>query len=337
MWSAARSATATRAARREDRRGARAAPALPQARAAFEIHNSPLTENARSASSTATTSRSRPRLVIWEAQYGDFINGAQTMIDEFVVSARAKWGLSRRWCCCCRTRTKGRGPITPARGPSASCSSRPTSTCASPTARPRRSTSTCSGGRRAADRGPAAADRADAEEPAAAPDGGVGAARAGRRARDGDPDPMRPQARGGRPPRARLLRQGVRRSHVERASGERPDVAICRLEQLYPYRCATCGRCSTLPEAGGGRLGAGRAGEHGRVGLHPSAPGGCRRRAPRAPCCAAAQREPRGRIGRATRDESAGPRRKALGASPASSARTAKKARQDAALTSAKG
>jgi 2-oxoglutarate dehydrogenase E1 component len=66
---------------------------IPQARAAFEIHNSPLTENALIGFEFGYNIQEPTRLVIWEAQYGDFINGAQTMIDEYVVSARGKWGL----------------------------------------------------------------------------------------------------------------------------------------------------------------------------------------------------------------------------------------------------
>jgi 2-oxoglutarate dehydrogenase E1 component len=66
---------------------------IPQARAAFEIHNSPLTENALVGFEFGYNIQEPSRLVIWEAQYGDFINGAQTMIDEFIVSARGKWGL----------------------------------------------------------------------------------------------------------------------------------------------------------------------------------------------------------------------------------------------------
>jgi 2-oxoglutarate dehydrogenase E1 component len=66
--------------------------ALPQARAAFEIHNTPLTENAVVGFEYGYNIQEPSRLVIWEAQYGDFINGAQVMIDEFLVSARSKWG-----------------------------------------------------------------------------------------------------------------------------------------------------------------------------------------------------------------------------------------------------
>jgi 2-oxoglutarate dehydrogenase E1 component len=65
---------------------------LPQARASFEVRNSPLSENAAVGFEYGYNVQAPERLVIWEAQYGDFINGAQTMLDEFVLSARAKWG-----------------------------------------------------------------------------------------------------------------------------------------------------------------------------------------------------------------------------------------------------
>ena len=65
---------------------------LPQARAAFEVCNSPLTENAALGFEYGYNIKEPGRLVIWEAQYGDFINGAQVVVDEFVTSARAKWG-----------------------------------------------------------------------------------------------------------------------------------------------------------------------------------------------------------------------------------------------------
>jgi 2-oxoglutarate dehydrogenase E1 component len=66
--------------------------ALPLAPASFEIRNSPLSENAAIGFEYGYNVQAPNRLVIWEAQYGDFVNGAQTMLDEFVVSARTKWG-----------------------------------------------------------------------------------------------------------------------------------------------------------------------------------------------------------------------------------------------------
>lgn len=66
--------------------------AIPQARAAFEVYNSPLSENAVLGFEYGYNVQAPERLVVWEAQYGDFINGAQVVIDEFLVSARVKWG-----------------------------------------------------------------------------------------------------------------------------------------------------------------------------------------------------------------------------------------------------
>lgn len=65
---------------------------IPQARAAFEIRNSPLSEAGAVGFEYGYNMERPGRLVIWEAQYGDFANGAQVIIDEFLVSARAKWG-----------------------------------------------------------------------------------------------------------------------------------------------------------------------------------------------------------------------------------------------------
>jgi 2-oxoglutarate dehydrogenase E1 component len=65
---------------------------LPQAKAAYEIHNSPLSEQAVLGFEFGYNVQAPARLVLWEAQYGDFDNGAQVIIDEFIVSARAKWG-----------------------------------------------------------------------------------------------------------------------------------------------------------------------------------------------------------------------------------------------------
>ena len=67
---------------------------IPQAKAAFEVHNSPLTELATIGFEFGYNVQEPSRLVVWEAQYGDFINGAQIILDTFVTSGRAKWGLT---------------------------------------------------------------------------------------------------------------------------------------------------------------------------------------------------------------------------------------------------
>ena len=63
------------------------------ARASFEIHNSALSENATIGFEFGYNLQEPDRLVLLEAQYGDFINGAQVILDQFVTSGRAKWGL----------------------------------------------------------------------------------------------------------------------------------------------------------------------------------------------------------------------------------------------------
>jgi 2-oxoglutarate dehydrogenase E1 component len=58
----------------------------------FEIYNSPLSETAVLGFEYGYSTAHETTLVLWEAQYGDFVNVAQPIIDQFIAADRAKWG-----------------------------------------------------------------------------------------------------------------------------------------------------------------------------------------------------------------------------------------------------
>ncbi len=64
---------------------------LPQATASFAVYNSPLSEMAALGFEYGYTVHAPEALVLWEAQFGDFANGAQVIIDQFLAAAHAKW------------------------------------------------------------------------------------------------------------------------------------------------------------------------------------------------------------------------------------------------------
>ncbi len=69
---------------------------LKEAKAPFELHNSPLSEIACLGFEYGYSAATPSALVLWEAQFGDFANAAQVIIDSFIVSGEAKWGQTSR-------------------------------------------------------------------------------------------------------------------------------------------------------------------------------------------------------------------------------------------------
>ena len=69
---------------------------LVNAQATFEIFNSPLSEAACLGFEYGYSAADPGTTVLWEAQYGDFVNNAQLIVDQFVSSALAKWGQRSR-------------------------------------------------------------------------------------------------------------------------------------------------------------------------------------------------------------------------------------------------
>ena len=92
--------------------GKRYAPVqnLPDGQATFELHNSPLSEYACLGFEYGYAVEADNALVLWEAQFGDFANGAEVIIDQFLIAGLAKWGETSRLTLLLPHGYEGQGP-----------------------------------------------------------------------------------------------------------------------------------------------------------------------------------------------------------------------------------